>query len=303
MRTEKLSPKNIALGYFMLSSLWIIASDTLLFAILPQDYWELGQNIKGWFFVSVMSILLWYLLRVRNKEIDSLNELRYESNKMLMRSIAHHWRQPLAYITLAIENIQDRIRRSEIDQSDIHVIDKVVKECQDLSRAIKIFSDIHKESEGVEKVSLKDVIETLKNICKSEMEGKNIRFETNVKDCLLFANRSQLIGVLLNFVNNSVESVLKRQESVNIEGKVSINTLIIKNSAVIEIIDNGTGFDEEVLDYIFMPYLSTKFPSKNIGISLYWNKRYIEEYLGGSIEIDSIKNEGARIIVRIPFAV
>jgi len=302
MRTEKLSPRNIALGYFLLSSVWIITSDSLLFAIVPQDYWELGQNIKGWFFVSVMSGLLWYLLRVRNKEIDSLNELRYESNRLLMRSISHHWRQPLAYITFVIENIRDKIEKEEIEEGDALVVDKVIKECQDLSKVIQIFSEVHKGvGKSVEKLSLKETIVTLENICRLEMESKNIRFETSIEECALYANKSQLLGVLLNFVNNSSESISKRQEEFKTVGLISIKTFLFKNGVRIEISDNGVGFDEEVLDYLFMPYLSTKFPSKNIGISLYWNKYYIEEYLGGSIEIESKKNEGAKVIVKIPF--
>lgn len=53
--------RNIALSYLILAGLWITFSDLLLNIVIERsDLLIVFQSVKGWFFVLVTSILLYY---------------------------------------------------------------------------------------------------------------------------------------------------------------------------------------------------------------------------------------------------
>jgi signal transduction histidine kinase len=64
----------------------------------------------------------------------------------------------------------------------------------------------------------------------------------------------------------------------------------------LKVVDNGPGFDEEVRDRLFEPYVTTK--SKGTGLGLAIVKKIIEEH-GGIIGAEST-GSGALVRIRLP---
>jgi nitrogen fixation/metabolism regulation signal transduction histidine kinase len=64
----------------------------------------------------------------------------------------------------------------------------------------------------------------------------------------------------------------------------------------LKVVDNGPGFDEEVRDRLFEPYITTK--SKGTGLGLAIVKKIIEEH-GGMIAAENT-GSGALIRIRLP---
>jgi signal transduction histidine kinase len=288
---SKFNPFTIALGYFFLSTLWILISDTLLFMLVPQEHWEIAQNIKGWFFVTVMTLFVWYFFSRHNKEVKSLGDLSFHSNRILMRSIAHHWRQPLTLITLSMENLKHDIEATGCEIDAMEHLENAIKESTYLSGVIQTFAEINDADDTAKESTFREVLHSVLDLSRPRLDRYGIAVSVRGDTPPLLLCRPEFTRMLLNFLDNAIESIAKKKETTSFQGRVVI-TLENRNGAShITLTDNGNGFDPDILTYLFIPYFSTKFPAKNIGISLYWNKWYIEEKLGGILDIQSSPEE------------
>jgi hypothetical protein len=70
----------------------------------------------------------------------------------------------------------------------------------------------------------------------------------------------------------------------------------------IEVVDNGHGIPQALLDKIFEPFVTTKEPGKGTGLGLAVCERLVES-MGGSIRADSEEGEGASFMVLLPAVV
>lgn len=84
------SPWIIAATYLVLGFVWIRFSDQwVLYVFNEPSVITQVQSIKGWFFISVSAILIFFLIRQSNKMLgDFLNQVR-ESNKKFEATFNH----------------------------------------------------------------------------------------------------------------------------------------------------------------------------------------------------------------------
>jgi nitrogen fixation/metabolism regulation signal transduction histidine kinase len=98
--------------------------------------------------------------------------------------------------------------------------------------------------------------------------------------------------VLHNMIKNALEA-----EATQIE--IVLKGVHRNDSALVELAfyDNGPGINEEQLEHIFEPYITTK--AKGTGLGLAIVKKIIEEH-GGAIWVDSTRTQGAGFIIQLP---
>ncbi len=74
----------IALIYFLVSFIWILFSDKLASDLFTAEQFEQVQTFKGWFFISVSSVLIYMLVRSYIKENLDYQETLRKSRKSYM---------------------------------------------------------------------------------------------------------------------------------------------------------------------------------------------------------------------------
>ncbi len=80
----------ITLTYFIISSLWIYFSDRIVQNfVFSSATISLIQTYKGWFFVTVTSILLFLMIKKANSELLKREQEKYELYKTTMRGVHH----------------------------------------------------------------------------------------------------------------------------------------------------------------------------------------------------------------------
>jgi len=117
-----------------------------------------------------------------------------------------------------------------------------------------------------------------------DREGQeNIKMEIDVRpgDLELSADEKQLEQIFINLIKNSIQALEKQDNGlITLRSRKKNNERII-----IEVIDNGEGIPETLLDDIFIPFFTTREDGSGIGLSL---SRQIMSLCNGNISVYSI---------------
>ena len=124
---------------------------------------------------------------------------------------------------------------------------------------------------------------------------------------LVSANPYSLEEVILNLLNNARDAVEERVSwdrsgsPARVVVRTRLNGIGSERQVQIEIIDSGTGIDEEILPKVFDPFFTTKAPDKGTGLGLAISKSIVENF-GGEMSIRSTPGEGTAVTVFLPTA-
>ena len=141
----------------------------------------------------------------------------------------------------------------------------------------------------------------VRNIQKSEDFNCQVTKDLEKKLPLLKLNSIEIGSLLLNILNNAIQSV-KEKNNKGIKGyqpKVTISTRILPRFLQIRIKDNGIGMSEDILKNATKEFFSTRPLDEGSGLGLFFANDIISEKHKGEIKIES--EEGASTDVYIKF--
>ncbi|HSK79599.1 MAG TPA: ATP-binding protein, partial [Thermoanaerobaculia bacterium] len=98
------------------------------------------------------------------------------------------------------------------------------------------------------------------------------------------AHGNELNQVWTNLIDNAIDAMGET-------GKLTLRTSNQKDSAVIEVIDNGPGIPPEVQRRMFEPFFTTKGQGKGTGLGLDIARRIVKNRHQGDIRFESQPGE------------
>ncbi len=119
----------------------------------------------------------------------------------------------------------------------------------------------------------------------------------------------QLSQIILNLAVNARDAMraggqLRLQTSTSVieeadQASGEIDALAPGDYAVISVLDDGTGMDEEVRRHLFEPFFTTKKDNNSTGLGLATSYGIVRQS-GGSIRIESALGKGTRVDIYLP---
>jgi signal transduction histidine kinase len=106
------------------------------------------------------------------------------------------------------------------------------------------------------------------------------------------ANGSELNQVWTNLLDNAIDAM-------GGEGRIEIITNFDGTFVVVQIVDDGPGIPDGILETIFDPFVTSKAPGEGTGLGLNIAHNIVTEKHAGKISVTSSK-EGARFQVELP---
>lgn len=108
---------------------------------------------------------------------------------------------------------------------------------------------------------------------------------------------SKLNQLFMNVIDNAIGAI---EEKGN-DGEIIIETYTENNHIIFKISDNGIGIgiEDEILPKIFNPFFTTKDVGKGTGLGLSISRSIVDAH-EGSINVESQKNIGTTLIIKIP---
>lgn len=236
-------------------------------------------------------LVLYYLLKRRTQLERTENEQqKLELIGTLAASTAHEIRNPLTGISGFIQLLQKKYKGEE-DQLYFSIIDQEIKR---INQIVSEFLVLGKPTaEKWELNSLQDIIGEIMPIIYSEGNLYNVEVELTFltdKPLKVKCTKDHIKQVILNVAKNGLESMPEG-------GKLTISLGAVDKKAIIKVMDNGEGISQEMLDHIFLPFVTSK--EKGTGLGLVVCKRIVLMY-GGSIHIESEVRRGTEVTITLP---
>ena len=245
------------------------------------------------------SNLMFNLPRSDSDEISALVESFIKAEKEaawsdVARRMAHEINNPLTPIQLSAERIKKRYA-SAFKEEELDFLNKstdtIVNQVEVLRDMVSAFGNFAKQPQlSFEVLDLSQLIDESLDFLSRD----NDLYEAVVEhkgDASIEADIKRIRQVLNNVFTNTIDALQKENNPVI---TVKTEPVIHQSTAyvVMEVKDNGHGFDSDLLDSAFEPYTTTK--NKGTGLGLPIVKKIIEEHKG-LISIKNNKEKGATL--------
>ncbi|MEJ8801626.1 sensor histidine kinase [Pontibacter sp. H249] len=133
-----------------------------------------------------------------------------------------------------------------------------------------------------------DLLRSVHRLLQADMEAQHVSLKMYLPDdkVMIMGDEEQLEQVLINLIKNGMEACKSTAEPcVEVVAYLPEQE---RDKLKIDVIDNGAGIPEDVLDKIFIPFYTTKKQGSGIGLSL--SKQVMQQH-GGSIRVSTKPGE------------
>lgn len=137
------------------------------------------------------------------------------------------------------------------------------------------------------------------------MNKIEVRWENIEPGNIIYCRLGQILQILLNLINNSVDSLNERFPDYDDRKRIRISVFLQELQgrmfAQFEVEDFGMGVPIEIQNYIFKTFFTTKSSDKGTGLGLSVSLGIAEEH-GGTLSFKSIPGENTCFYLNIPLA-
>lgn len=247
-------------------------------------------------------------LMTQQKKISESHrqQLNYTASKHLIRNLAHEIKNPLGGIRGAAQ-LLDRISPIKSTKEFTQLIIEQVDRLKELVDALLGPQTVtHKSQENIH-----TIIEKVLTLVSLEHDN-SVCIEKNYDPSIptLLIEKNSIEQALINIIRNAYQAI--NSQSISLARKkppkiiiktrtahqVSIQNTIHKLALKIEVIDNGPGVNEDIIDSIFYPMISGRTDGTGLGLAI--AQQAVAEHKG-KIEVAN-KNNLTCFSIFLPFS-
>ena len=286
--------------------LWSEEISTIYVTILPP-WWRTNLALFG--FIVAIALILYAFRRLIIIRTNFINNLKFERmeresleslNKAKLQfftNISHEFRTPLTLILGPLERLLHSGEGGKFVKEQLVTINQ---NTQRLLRLVNQLLDFRKAESGAIELEVAEgnIVKFVKEIKLSFdalAQEKNIDFQllSSSNVIQLWYDRDQFEKILFNLLSNAFKHT-------DAGGKVTLKVHEHDSEVSFVVEDNGKGIRAENFEKIFERFYSGEegyTPGTGIGLAL--TKSLVEMH-SGSIRVESVENEYARFIFKIP---
>ena len=246
-----------------------------------------------------------YRDRTEAKRLQSqlMQSEKLASIGLLAGGIAHEINNPLGGILIFSQMLLREMDKASTHYQDVIEIEAATQRCKAIVENLLAFA--RQQPTGAkkkkERVSLRDAAKSALRFGQVGGLHSNVEVdeEFSPDDIATMGNQNQVMQLFLNLVQNAFQAMPDG-------GNLTLRSFLRDDAngvpwAVLEIEDTGVGISPENLKRIFDPFFTSKGAGEGtgLGLSICYG---IAEDMGGTIEVDSVVNEGSRFRLVVPYA-
>lgn len=205
----------------------------------------------------------------RQLRISKEEQLFTQQNisRLLAKGLAHEIKNPLGGIRGAAQLLE-----IELNNEDLKEYTQIIIQESDRLKALMDKMLGPKKPSKKELLNIHEVLERVRNLVSSEA-NHNIIIKTDYDPSIpdLKADKNQLIQVVLNIVQNAVQA-MHHKGVITLKSRVlrqlTIGRKLYKLTAKIDISDDGPGINNEIMNQVFYPMVSSRAEGTGLGLSI-----------------------------------
>ncbi len=241
---------------------------------------EIGQLVDA---VNIMA-----------KEITKSDQAKNE----FISSISHELRTPLTSIKGWGETILDAVEDTETVEEGLNII------CHETDRLIVLVNDLldfsklqgqrlelHKEEFPVDRL-LQDIRSQF--VVRAKQEKIKLTLFQDDDHVLIMADYNRLKQVLINVIDNAMKFTAGRPGA-----EIRLSSEIIDDQLVLTVDDNGSGITPEDLQMVKDKFYKGTSKKSGTGLGLSIASEIVELH-GGKLYVDSVLNNGTKVVILLP---
>lgn len=244
---------------------------------------------------EINSLILSYNLMVDKLE-ESAQKLaqseREHAWREMAKQVAHEIKNPLTPMKLTVQSFQRKFNPSDPDsvQKMNDYSETLIQQIDTMTAVASAFSNF--ASMPLQQNEWIDIVKVVKMALEIFNEDY-ILFKTEEKVISGNFDKTQLIRITTNLVNNAIQAIPEEQE----EKLVLVQLVKTSNLVILSVQDNGIGIEDEQKEVIFEPKFTTK--SSGMGLGLAIVKNIVENY-NGTISVSTKPGIGSTFSIKLP---
>ena len=220
---------------------------------------------------------------------------RYEELAELAGSLAHEIKNPLSVIHMNIDLLSEDLADIEgpLRSRSLQRVEIVRGQCERMEALLRDFLKFTRLSRiDLIAGSLNDQVDTVLRAYAAQAMAEEIEVEKYLDADLpmIRMHSDTLQAALMNLVKNALEAMEPG-------GQLYVRTYTTRDSVALDLIDTGSGVDDNTILHIFEPFYSTKEGGSGLGLP---TARKIIEAHGGRISIQSELGRGTKFTLQFP---
>lgn len=237
---------------------------------------------------------------VENLLTEKNEQLKKTNNELdqFVYSVSHDLRAPLTSVMGILQLI-----KADKDVSNMQIyLDLIPKSVTRLDNYIREVLSISRNSRTTienEEIKFEEIIEEIKEDLAYLDEFKEVKIELDIhfqnKETIFQNDRIRIKAIFDNLISNAI----RYHNPYEDESSVKITIHINEKEAQINITDNGLGISKKHIEHIFDMFYRANDQKMGSGLGLYIVKETVLK-LHGTIEIDSVPNEGTTFNIVLP---
>jgi signal transduction histidine kinase len=228
-------------------------------------------------------------------EIKRKENLLAEQTKLaamgeMIGNIAHQWRQPLNIISITASGARIKKELGILsDESLSDSLKQISYTTEHLSETIDVFKDFLKENKEKSLFNLSHNIKNNLSLIETILKENNIQIHLDLdNDIYIYNFSNEFSQAIINILHNANDAI-KNNLNKNDTKIIKISTRQEKHKAIIEIIDNAGGINQNIIKKVFEPYFTTKHKYQGTGLGLYVSHKIIKMSMKGTISVSNKK--------------
>ncbi len=213
-----------------------------------------------------------------------------DTSRNLVRGLAHEIKNPLGGILGASQLLARELARSDL----LEYTDIIIAETERLRQLVDRLLGPSSPAQ-FSAVNIHEITERTAALVEAETNGRlNIRREYDPSIPDLYGDRGKLIQAALNLLRNAMQAVETSGQLADGSAAVTLRTRVVNHFTIgrrqhrivcrLDIIDNGPGIPEDILDRIFYPMVSGHPEGSGLGLPIAQSAIQMHQ---GLIECDS----------------
>ncbi|HXD89588.1 MAG TPA: HAMP domain-containing sensor histidine kinase [Candidatus Binataceae bacterium] len=222
--------------------------------------------------------MLAQLRRARERE-QELNRLeRFTALGQLAGALAHEIKNPLNFISLALDRLRTRYAPQSGREDFLHQIAIMKEEIKRLSEMVQTFLHYGQPIEiHPAPTDLRQLIDGVLALSESKLKSQGIELIERGDDghVTLNVDAEKLRTCFVNVVVNATQAMPEG-------GALTVDYARDNGNLQVTFADTGAGIEDEIANRVFEPFFTTK--REGIGLGLFFSKAIVEKH-GGTIAV------------------